>query len=63
LIEPNNVAAIGNKIVELGGDPALRSEIGAAGRKSVGDRFTVERLVGRHIELYERWIKERAEVG
>lgn len=63
LVEPNNAAAMCDKVVELCRNSALRTEVGAAGRKSVSERFTVERLVDRHIELYERWTNEQVEVG
>lgn len=63
LIEPNDVTTMRNKVVELCRDAELRNRIGSAGRKSVGKRFTAKQMIDRHLELYERWMKERAEVG
>ena len=58
LIEPNNIAAIREKTVEVWRNSELRSGIGAAARKRVNKTFTVERLLDRHLELYERWAAE-----
>lgn len=58
LIKPNDVAAIADNVVALYRDSDLRNKIGAAGRKSVSERFTTERLVDRHLELYRNWIAE-----
>ncbi|MFN0277453.1 MAG: glycosyltransferase family 4 protein [Pyrinomonadaceae bacterium] len=59
LIEPDNVEALGERVTELCRNAALRQQIGTVGRKSVAERFTVELLVKRHLELYESWIAER----
>lgn len=59
LIEPNDVTAIHDKVVELCQDAELRNGIGSAGRKSVCERFTAEHLVECHLELYERWLAEK----
>jgi len=58
LITPADTLAISGKVVELYRDVELRRKISLAGRKSVCDRFAVQQLVERHLELYERWIAE-----
>ena len=59
LIEPDNVIAIAEKVTELFRDVDLRNKVRKAGRESVCERFTVERLVERHLELYELWLTEK----
>jgi glycosyltransferase involved in cell wall biosynthesis len=35
------------------GDPALRSDMGAAGQRRVGERFSLSRMVAEMEALYE----------
>ena len=54
LVPPAAPAAISEAVLELYQDPGLRGKIAAAGQKNVRERFTVERMVGKQIECYER---------
>ena len=44
---------IASRLRELGADPALRAALGAAAREAAS-RFTWERMVTAHEELFER---------
>jgi len=59
LIEPNDIDAIADNVVEIYKSSDKRIKLSSAGRKSVAERFTVEKLIDRHLELYHRWINER----
>jgi glycosyltransferase involved in cell wall biosynthesis len=41
----------------------LRSEIGAAGRRIVGERFSVQEMGAKHSRLYERLLANRGQPG
>jgi glycosyltransferase involved in cell wall biosynthesis len=53
LVAAGDTDALGAALAELGCNPRLRSELGAASRERVLDRFSVERLVGEIESLYE----------
>jgi glycosyltransferase involved in cell wall biosynthesis len=54
LIVENKAAAIADAIRELLADPALAQRLGAAGRRSVRERFTVDHMVRRTMEVYRQ---------
>jgi len=53
VIPPRDPAAIADALATLWRDPALRARMGAAGRQTVLDLFTLERQLGEFQELYE----------
>jgi hypothetical protein len=54
MLAENTPESIAAAIRELRGDPALARRLGAAARRTVIERFTVERMVGRTMEVYRR---------
>lgn len=52
LVDPGDTGAIADALERLARDPALRAEMGAAGRSSVPPRYAVERLVDDVDRLY-----------
>lgn len=59
LIEPNDIDSIADSVMQLYLDPVTRKKIAASGQQSVKERFTIKKLVDRHLELYRRWITAR----
>jgi glycosyltransferase involved in cell wall biosynthesis len=60
LIPPADVPAIVEAVLRLHRAPDLRDRLAAAGKRSVMERFTVERMVGSQIDCYRRWLKAKA---
>lgn len=56
LIKPDDRNAIAGEILRLYRDEPLRNELAKAGMNSVRVRFTADRMVERHFELYESWL-------
>lgn len=56
LVEPNDPGAIERSIRLLYHDNQLRLRMAAAGRATVSERFTVERMVAKQFELYQSWL-------
>ncbi|HYW47282.1 MAG TPA: glycosyltransferase family 4 protein [Bryobacteraceae bacterium] len=54
LLVENDPAAIAAAIRELRGDPGLRGRLGEAARRTVIERFTVDRMVRRTMEVYRQ---------
>ncbi len=54
LLVEHTPAAIAAAIRGLASDPALAAGWGEAGRRAVAERFTVEKMVGRTMELYRQ---------
>ncbi|MGQ9684591.1 MAG: glycosyltransferase [Anaerolineae bacterium] len=52
LVEPGDVEAMARAIARLVGDPAWAQSLGAAGRGRLEGRFTLERSVEAHLEMY-----------
>jgi glycosyltransferase involved in cell wall biosynthesis len=52
LVEPGDVDAMASRLAELASDPALRRRMGEAGRASVHERYSVERLLDDVDRLY-----------
>lgn len=50
-------------LLELERDPELREAKGAAGRRRIIDRFTVDQMAGAHARLYRRLAAEYAVAG
>jgi glycosyltransferase involved in cell wall biosynthesis len=52
LVEPGDLDAAAERLVELARDPELRARMGEAGRANVRERYSVERLVDDVDRLY-----------
>jgi glycosyltransferase involved in cell wall biosynthesis len=52
LVEPGDVAAMAERLAALAADPPLRRRMGEAGRASVHERYSVERLLTDVDRLY-----------
>jgi glycosyltransferase involved in cell wall biosynthesis len=52
LVEPGNAAKLAEAISNLLGDSALRAQMGAAGRRIVGDHFSVAAMIKGNIAVY-----------
>jgi len=59
LVDPADGDALAARLAELAGDPQRRSEMGAAGRARVLERYAVDRLVDDIDRLYRRLLGER----
>lgn len=59
LMKPNDTDAIADNIVAIYKDIDMRTKLASTGRKSVAERFTIEKLVDRHLELYRRWMTQK----
>lgn len=53
LVPARDAAGLGNAILELWREPALRRDMGAAARKRVEARFTLERMIDEYRQVYE----------
>lgn len=56
-----DVAALAGAMRRLAADAALRARLGAAGRARVQALFTGEQMAERHLALYERLMRTRAD--
>jgi glycosyltransferase involved in cell wall biosynthesis len=52
LVEPGDIDAMADRLARLAGDPKLRRRMGEAGRASVRERYSVERLLDNVDRLY-----------
>ncbi|MBM7855889.1 glycosyltransferase involved in cell wall biosynthesis [Desulfohalotomaculum tongense] len=59
LVEPKNPAELAKAIAGLLEDRQWAEEMGAAGRKLVKEKFTVEKMVGRTMNLYRQLLQEK----
>ena len=59
LLVENSAAAIASAIRELLGDRKFAARLGAAGRRTVEERFTVDLMVRRTIEVYQQTLFHR----
>jgi len=59
LLVENSAESIASAIREVIGDSALAARLGAAGRRTVEERFTVEQMVRRTMEVYEETLVHR----
>ena len=53
LTPPRDAARLANALVSLASDRARRMEMGAAGRRAVEARFTLDRMVDDYVRVYE----------
>jgi len=53
LVPPRDASALAQAISRYAADERLRHDHGAAGRRRVLEEFTLERMTGRYVELYE----------
>jgi len=58
LIDPDDTQAIAREVLRLAGDAKLRRDIADRGTHSVRERFSAEKMVERHLELYRKWVDE-----
>jgi len=56
LVPPADPAALAAAVRRLHADPALARRMAAAGKRSVTERFTIERMVVAQIDCYRRWL-------
>jgi glycosyltransferase involved in cell wall biosynthesis len=54
LVEPGGAGAMARRVVELFRDPARAKALGAAGRQSVIDRWSLDQMVRGYEQLLER---------
>lgn len=60
LVKPNDAAGLAEGVSKLLADPALRAQMGAAGRKLVDPAFRAETMVREIAEVYEQLMKTHA---
>jgi glycosyltransferase involved in cell wall biosynthesis len=59
LVPPGEPGALAEALSRLVADPGGRAALGAAGRRRVEERFDVERMRRRHVELYTELLASR----
>jgi glycosyltransferase involved in cell wall biosynthesis len=59
LVPVGDVQALADRITQLLDDPALARRLGARARQTFLERFTVTRMLERHVELYDRLLARR----
>ncbi|CAN5268441.1 glycosyltransferase family 4 protein [soil metagenome] len=60
VVAPGDVTGFAAAVVKLAADPGAASRLGEAGRLRHRDRFTVERMVRAHLDLFEQLVACRA---
>lgn len=60
VVPPQNPASLGDAILKLAGDPALRQRMGAAGRERIANKFSIESCVQAYVQLYDGLIEGKA---
>lgn len=63
LIPAADPKAIIDAVSLLYRDPALRQRMALAGQKTVRERFTVDRMIARHLECYRSWLGQELANG
>ena len=53
LVPPKHPEAIAERILELNADPKLRRRLGGAARDTILERYTIDRIVGQYIDVYQ----------
>jgi glycosyltransferase involved in cell wall biosynthesis len=59
LVDPGDIDAMAERLARLAADPPLRHRMGEAGRASVHERYSVERLLDDVDRLYRRLLADR----
>jgi glycosyltransferase involved in cell wall biosynthesis len=59
LVEPGAVEELADRLAQLAGDPALRMEMGRAGRKRMQTRYSVDRLIDDVDRLYRDLLAQK----
>lgn len=59
LVQPGDVSALKNALLQLAGDPLLREKLGRGGREFVRDNFAVEKMVRGIYNLYMKLAANR----
>lgn len=54
LVPPDDAPALGRELGRLLGDPALRARVGGAAARRISERFALEAVVPRYLDLYRR---------
>jgi glycosyltransferase involved in cell wall biosynthesis len=57
LVPPGDPAALAGALAKLAGDPALRQQMGAAGRMIAVNKFANERIIGATLSVYSDLLK------
>lgn len=60
LVPPADPAAIAAAVLRVYRDPAFGRQMAETGRRSVAERFTIDRMVDGQIECYRRWLSPAA---
>jgi glycosyltransferase involved in cell wall biosynthesis len=60
LVPPADAGALAAAVLRLHRDPALGHRMARAGKRSVTERFTIDRMVQSQIECYRRWLPPAA---
>jgi L-malate glycosyltransferase len=58
LVPPENVSALAGTIVRLANDADLRTKLGLAGYKFVGERYQWDKCLDKMCDLYDRLIRD-----
>jgi len=59
LVRPHHADELAAAIIDLLKDPALRAQLGAAGRRRVVDEFSVEKMVEGTLAVYQHRLAAR----
>jgi glycosyltransferase involved in cell wall biosynthesis len=62
LYRPGDVTALRETLIRLAGDPALRRQLGEAGRARVVEHFGVDRMVKEYESLYLKLTERSSQV-
>ncbi len=63
LVPPGDFQAMGQHILQLSDDPALRRRMGRAGRNRVVEKFSLAKQMSAYEELYQRILVDRGQRG
>ena len=60
LVPPRDASALAAAIDTIFADPRRAAELGVAARQRVTERFSLDRMVDAHLELFERLLGDKA---